>query len=1201
MSTFKKIFYSFITFFIVIVVAIVIVANSSFIIKMAADKFAPEYKISYDDITGNVFTGVKILGLKYDNQLLSKKIKFSWNPSKILYKRVAVNELIVNELDVDVVKALVESFSSDDNNESEEKESSPLPVVILVDKVHLDVKPFEEQGVEFLKTDLDVSNIKYANDDISVGNLLIDLETSVSNIALVASLEDGKVKVESLEVDEIDSVMLEEMFLTKDDNSTSNDDIKEIENQQTVNKSEDINPLIPKEVDIKSFIATLKPRSYKTAQIDKLELTLNDLVVDTPKAINGEKNAINIDKYTLNMQSDLVQVDILGDMLNSIVTLEHININKVDTLALQELFKSDSNESSNENNVSKKDETVASDSSKKPNNFIPTKVIVKEFHTDILPSTYEPVEVLNFALELKDVNFNVHKLVVEDGILLFDAKTNLTDISNKSKIENNRLLGDIIITPKKYLFEKYELPLREKAIEEIVINLDASDKKVLVKLNLAAKELLATAVDVNTTDINGSKPFNLDLDELESNIVYVVEDNTLDANTNILISTPYAKNISISNRFVMDKNMSYDGEIKVDKLIGFDAKLLKPLNNFLVKYSGDLSSVKTDISSDSLSGKFVSSDFKKGEFHLETKENIELDKMITLPGELNGSKVGIVIDVPLDFEKIVPLTIKARINSNISNIEADLIYGNAIEAKITSNIPKDSLLINFDKNVHWNTISPLVINASMEGNSTKLNIKSKALSSDIKYLLDSGAVDGNIKLGGLITNIKGSAKEKINIKTNVSSIASLMNSVKSIYTLEGLPPVEGALNLSAEISNLEQINLLFSSPKIIYHSDRKTDIILDDIKLVLSADKSKVQLKSYSVTYDEMKLFATKPSTINIKKGNIEIAQLWLNDQLKVTGTYDLKDKKGDILADATKLHISHKMIDIDSGINIKTLLDQEKTSVKGKIVILGGRIYYDMATKSYPSDSDIIIVQDMKENESSPFMENLDVLIDVKTKKPLIYKQGPIDIKAKVDLKIFKAKRSEIMVLGEATIEKGGSYTFEGKKFVLDKSNIYFTGNPNKPMLDISVLYQSFNYLITINITGTPAMPNIIFSSVPSLSREQILSIILFDSEDGAGTNSGQDMMKMMGGAMAKSALSGMGIKLDHIAIGTDGSMEVGKKLTDKIMVTYLNNEIPQVKVKYLHSSRLESVVSADEESQAYDIVYKRDFSEDDIVIFGR
>jgi translocation and assembly module TamB len=294
-------------------------------------------------------------------------------------------------------------------------------------------------------------------------------------------------------------------------------------------------------------------------------------------------------------------------------------------------------------------------------------------------------------------------------------------------------------------------------------------------------------------------------------------------------------------------------------------------------------------------------------------------------------------------------------------------------------------------------------------------------------------------------------------------------------------------------------------------------------------------------------------------------------------------------------------MIELDSAINIKTVLNGEKTSVKGKIVLLGGQIYYDLGTKTYPSDSDIIIVQDMKKEEASPFMDNLSMLIDVTTKKPLIYKQGPIDIQATVDLDIHKGEHGELMVLGEANILKGGSYTFEGKKFLLDRSNIYFVGDPSKPLLDISIKYKSLNHLITIAVSGTPATPNIIFSSVPSLKREQILSIILFDSEEGAGTNSGEDMMKMMGGAMAKSALSDMGIKLDHLAIGSDGSVEVGKKLTDKIMFIYLNDEIPQVKVKYLHTNRLESVISADEESQAYDIVYKRDFSDDDIMIFGK
>ena len=224
----------------------------------------------------------------------------------------------------------------------------------------------------------------------------------------------------------------------------------------------------------------------------------------------------------------------------------------------------------------------------------------------------------------------------------------------------------------------------------------------------------------------------------------------------------------------------------------------------------------------------------------------------------------------------------------------------------------------------------------------------------------------------------------------------------------------------------------------------------------------------------------------------------------------------------------------------------------------------------------------------------------NVKTKKPLIYKQGPIDIKADVDLRIHKAEYSDLMVLGDVTILKGGSYTFEGKKFVLEKSNIYFTGNPNKPLLDMSVKYRSLNHLITIAVSGTPATPTILFSSVPSLKKEQILSIILFDSEEGAGTNSGEDMMKMMGGAMAKSALSDMGIQLDHLALGSEGSVEVGKKLTDKITFIYVNDEVPQVRIKYHHTRRLESVISADEESSAYDIVYRRDYKSEDF-IFSR
>jgi len=92
--------------------------------------------------------------------------------------------------------------------------------------------------------------------------------------------------------------------------------------------------------------------------------------------------------------------------------------------------------------------------------------------------------------------------------------------------------------------------------------------------------------------------------------------------------------------------------------------------------------------------------------------------------------------------------------------------------------------------------------------------------------------------------------------------------------------------------------------------------------------------------------------------------------------------------------------------------------------------------------------------------------------------------------------------------------------------------------------------------------------------------------------------MMRMMGGAMAKSALSSMGVKLDHLVIG-NGSIEVGKKIGEKTTVIYINGEVPTIKVKYEHTPHLESVISASEKSQSYDIVYKKDYEKGSDIIF--
>ena len=477
-------------------------------------------------------------------------------------------------------------------------------------------------------------------------------------------------------------------------------------------------------------------------------------------------------------------------------------------------------------------------------------------------------------------------------------------------------------------------------------------------------------------------------------------------------------------------------------------------------------------------------------------------------------------------------------------------------------------------------------------NAIDIEMKAKEITVKGNYLLSSKHIDGKIKIGGLYAEITGIADKKINIDTNVTSMQSLMQTIQSVYTIDALPPLEGRANLSAVITELKAIDITLKSPKLSYKADRKTTHVINDIHIVISMDSSKIVLKNYTLTYNKQKFFSTKPSVVNMQDDVIKVSPLWLNDQLKVEGDYNLKTKQGELTANARKMHFAHEFADINSNINLKTTLDGNRTSVNGKIVLLGGNIHYDLGQKTFASNSDIVILQEnMKREEATPFMDNLSVSIKIDTKKPLVYKQGDVNIKAKVDLGIYKVEHAPLMVLGSVELLEGGTYIFQDKKFVLQKSYVYFTGNPEKPILELKVKYKAIDHLITIGVSGTPETPNIHFSSSPSLTREQILSVILFDTEAGGDTHSGEDMMKMMGGAMAKSALTNVGVKLDHLVLGEGNSIEVGKKLTRKITIIYVGDEVSSVKLKYRHGKRTESVIEMSEESQSYDIIYKMDF----------
>lgn len=1033
------------------------IVNSALVVRKVANRYAPDYNISYSRIHGNVLTGVKIEDLAYNEDSLAKYITVKWNPAGLLKKTIIVNTLEVEKANVDTIKTLISSFSSIENNESEKSSSSEsVDIGVKIDHLSLSLEPFVEEGIRIEDVMLDVKDVEYTSDNVDVRKLDLQVDTNVTDIVLDASLKDGHLIVKKLTIKDIDALALQTLFIPNSSESNVSDGSDELVTAETnASKDEPVNPLIPKWV-----------------HLDKLEVS-------------------------------------------------------------------------------------------------------------ILPLVYDPLDIKVLNLSGRNAVFDVEKLVLQKANLNLNSSTNLSDIHYKTKVKNNKLIGKVDFKPKKALFKLYELPIRREAVGDIVLDLNVSQTLVSTDLQIKMEQILKADED----------DFNLDIDNLHVNVQYDIEKNSMKAKSNLLLTTPYAKDVLVTNLLTMEKNINYSGEIHARQIIGVDAKFVKPLNNLQIKYKGDSHSIKTDIASDNLQGTFLSSDFKKAKLHLENKKALALNEFIELPVELNQTKANIVIDAPLSFEENATIVAYVKINSNVLNMDANVSYKERLQVKTLSYIPEESLLRSYSEELKWDSLNPIKADVELRDESVESLITAGTLSAKAQYDLNSTMVKGKVTLGGLNADISGIVKEKITVDTKISSMNTLIESVENIYALGDIPVVKGSADISVELTEMKIVDLVLKSPEIIYQSDRKTEHHVNDIELDVNLQDQRVVLNRYALTYADQKLFSTKPSIVSLEDSNISIAPLWLNDELKVEGKYDLKARKGTIDAEAEKLHIAHEIVDLDSIIDIITVLDGNKTSVNGEIILLGGNIHYDLSQKTFASDSDIIIVQDMKEKKESPFMDNLSTSVQIKTQKPLIYKKGDIDIRAAVDLSVYKAERSELMVLGSVEILEGGSYMFEGKKFVLDKSYVHFTGNPNKPLIEASVKYKSVSHLITITVTGTADAPNINFSSKPSLTKEQILSIILFDSEGGAGTNSGEDMMKMMGGAMAKSALSNLGVQLDHLVLGEGNSVEVGKKLTDEMTIIYVNDEVASVKLKYEHGKHSESVISVSEESQSYDIIYKKDF----------
>jgi translocation and assembly module TamB len=788
--------------------------------------------------------------------------------------------------------------------------------------------------------------------------------------------------------------------------------------------------------------------------------------------------------------------------------------------------------------------------------------------------------------ELSNVSYDIYNNKFNSGEINYTVDLNYGKINLYAKVVGDfEFKGKGNLSVNQTFYDRYHVPL----IASNAGNANISEFNV----SKTGFTILADTKGNNIfKDLNATN--NLDALEVNSKISYNWKTKNVIVDSNAIAKSYYAPVLKITNYVVVDKNRKavYSGTVKADKITSLNPKLIQILTSPKAVFKGKEKSLSVALDTKDFKGVFITNDFKTGLLKANSKKQISIKDFLYLPKSLEASTGNIEITVPTTFKKPFFKDFEAIVESDLVNLNGKVTNDGGlwtIDTKVAS-VPTNSILKKDYSFVKWDSFVGSNIILSIKNNITNINIKSKDLVSNVDYSNSTNAINGIFSLSGISGSIDGNTKGNILVKSNSSDMQSSLNSLSKY--LDFTPPLmSGDSKFDLIIDTNGKTNLTLNSSSILLGDKSRYAKPVTDIKAQLTIDGSKITIDEYSFLYDKLQFFATKQSIINFSNGILDFNSLWVNDQLFANGKYDIKTKNGDFSINGKNIFISHEYATLKLNADLKANIKNNAINLNGNLVVLEGDILYYLGQKTFPTDSDIIILQEEKQKTPSPLIDNLSMSLKIHTLKPLRYKQRNSSFQVNLDLGVEKVAGESILVIGGAKILQGGYYFYEDKKFILQPSGIYFTGDADRPMLDIQAVYEAPNYTIRTIVTGTPGSPIVNFSSTPKLTKEQILALIMFDSEVEADKYTTDEMMKMMGGAVAKSLLSNMGISFDHLVFGSNNSVEVGKKINRRTTLIYANDEVSKAKLRYEFNPSIDGELSVSKKSTSADIIYKKEF----------
>jgi translocation and assembly module TamB len=794
------------------------------------------------------------------------------------------------------------------------------------------------------------------------------------------------------------------------------------------------------------------------------------------------------------------------------------------------------------------------------------------------------VETLSAAKTKIMVQNEVIFLDAEVSELAFDESLNAQNVhlklgsiyanaTLKGSIDENKLSGDGIFEldtsiSKKYLAFIKDVPKKQK------LKLEATVEKLRIFTRF------------DTLQLSSEEDFTFKNAEVDFKYVLGANDFNIDVKHDFFYKEYAAQNRA---KVWVNTDGKYTAELKVNNIkepfgLGF--------NDVEAMVSGDAEGIEVKLKNTTIDALVKSSDYENYDVTGSAKD-FKLSFLTNLPQELQNESITFRTNARVQTS---PLHISGDVNANsvYGSFETAFMYE---KNKVLYDV---QIFPNAEHEIYrgYNLENFLPFKMTYKNGMKTHKIEINANTLQANFLKKDASIQGSGTLAGtkfhLIGNLDAS---EINIESKIPSLKKLIaNIFKDSFDANDVYDAHVDLHANVKFDEKLRIKTELKIPLYVVEVDTQTSHIVENIALETSYEDEKLVIENYFFQYKKHDFYSKKASTINFDKDfNMMLEELWLYDTILIKGFVNKETLEGNVTLTSEKFEYIGADANVRAKIDLVATFSPKLQKVEGKIALLDGVISYKPVTDYAIEDSDIIIIQDIKQGKESHLLIN----IQVDSIKPIAYKIKDVNLMVTPDITLFQEAGSAFQVLGVLTINEGDA-TFSGKKFEFDKSEIYFNGHkPINPQLNLNIHHHTIDYIdIEIYVTNTLEDPVIIFSSKPALSQNDIMSYILFGESassmfDPTSDASKSSLLLASGLKQLVNETSPIHVDTLNVLTNKEGTLgyEIGSRFNEKIRIVYKNDTASSIILQYSLSKSVRIEVDVRETGQGVSIIYVKDF----------